>query len=78
MRYPTNVQSLVDRVAVEDLTIGGQLVRTGEMVAMNLPAGNWDREFVDRPETFDVEPHASGHLGFGSARSAAKPFATIM
>ena len=65
MRYLTIVQSQVDRVATEDLTIGGQLVRAGEFVMMNLPAGNWDAEFVDNPESFDIERNTRGHLGFG-------------
>ena len=65
MRYLSIVHSQVDRVAIEDLTIGGQLIRAGEMVVMNLPAGNWDTEFVDNPETFDVDRNTRGHLGFG-------------
>jgi cytochrome P450 len=65
MRYLTIVHSQVDRVAIEDLTIGAQLVRAGEMVVMNLPAGNWDAEFVDNPESLDVNRNSRGHLGFG-------------
>jgi cytochrome P450 len=65
MRYLTIVHSQVDRIAIEDLTIGGQLIRAGEMLVMNLPAGNWDAEFVDRPESFDVDRNTRGHLGFG-------------
>jgi len=65
MRYLTIVHSQVDRVATEDLTIGGQLIRAGEFVMMNLPAGNWDTEFVDDPEAFDVDRNTRGHLGFG-------------
>jgi cytochrome P450 len=65
MRYLTIVHSQVDRVATEDLTIGGQLIRAGEFVMMNLPAGNWDAEFVDDPETFDIQRNTRGHLGFG-------------
>jgi cytochrome P450 len=65
MRYLTIVVSQVDRVATEDLTIGGQLIRAGEFVMMNLLAGNWDSEFVNDPEAFDIERSARGHLGFG-------------
>jgi len=65
MRYLTIVHSEVDRVATEDFTLGGQLIRAGDMVVMNLPAGNWDDEFVEDPETFDVERNNRGHLGFG-------------
>ena len=65
MRYLTIVHSQVDRVATEDITIGGQLIRAGEFLMMNLPAGNWDGEFVDNPEAFDVDRNTRGHLGFG-------------
>lgn len=65
MRYLTIVHSQVDRIATEDLTISGQLIRAGDMVVMNLPAGNWDSDFVDNPETFDIDRNTRGHLGFG-------------
>jgi cytochrome P450 len=65
MRYLTIVHSQVDRVATEDLTLGGQLIRAGDWVLMNLPAGNWDTEFVDNPETLDADRNTRGHLGFG-------------
>jgi cytochrome P450 len=65
MRYLSIVHSQVDRVVTEDFTLGGQLIRAGEMVLMNLPAGNWDTEFVDNPEALDVGRNTRGHLGFG-------------
>jgi cytochrome P450 len=65
MRYLTIVHSLIDRVALEDLTIGGQLIRAGEMVLMNLPAGNYDPAFIERPDDFNPDRSAKGHLGFG-------------
>jgi cytochrome P450 len=65
MRYLTIVHSLIDRVATEDLTIGGQLIRAGETVLMNLPAGNYDPAFVERPDAFDAGRGTRGHLGFG-------------
>ncbi|HTQ20260.1 cytochrome P450 [Mycobacterium sp.] len=65
MRYLTIVHSQVDRVAIEDLTIGGELIRAGEFVLMNLPAGNWDAEFTDHPEDLDIDRNTRGHLGFG-------------
>ncbi|SON63773.1 Cytochrome P450-SU2 [Mycobacterium simulans] len=65
MRYLTIVHSQVDRVATEDLTLAGQLIRAGDFVVMNLPAGNWDSEFVDNPDVFDADRNTRGHLGFG-------------
>ncbi|MFV8167156.1 cytochrome P450 [Mycobacterium sp. 134] len=65
MRYLSVVHSLVDRVALEDIVIGGQLIRAGETVLMNLPAGNFDTAFVDEPDGFDSGRTCRGHLGFG-------------
>jgi cytochrome P450 len=65
MRYLTIVHCQVDRVATEDFELGGQQIRAGEHVLMNLPAGNWDAEFTDKPELFDVGRNTRGHVGFG-------------
>ena len=65
MCYLTIVHSQVDRVAVDDLTIGGQLICAGDAVLMNLPAGNWDNTFVDNPDRFDIDRNTRGHLAFG-------------
>lgn len=65
MRYLTIVHAQVDRVAVDDLTIGGQLIRAGEKVLMNLPAGNWDAEFAADPDKLDIRRNVRGHLAFG-------------
>ena len=65
MRYLSIVHSQVDRVATEDFTLGGQLIRAGEAVLMNLPAGNWDAQFVDDPDNLDADRNTRGHLGFG-------------
>jgi cytochrome P450 len=66
LRYLTIVHSgLVDRLALEDMEINGQLVRKGEHVVMNLTAGNYDTAFVADPERFDIERNARGHLAFG-------------
>jgi cytochrome P450 len=65
MRYLTIVHAQVDRIATEDLTMAGQLIRAGDRLLMNLPAGNWDSEFVDSPEKLDIQRNARGHLAFG-------------
>ena len=65
MRYLTIVHAQVDRIATEDLTNAGQLIRAGDRLLMNLPAGNWDSEFVDRPEKLDIQRNTRGHLAFG-------------
>jgi cytochrome P450 len=65
LRYLSIVHAQVDRIATEDLVLGGQQIRTGDRLLMNLPAGNWDGEFVDSPETLDIARNARGHVAFG-------------
>lgn len=65
MRYLTIVHSQVDRVATEDFVLGGQQIRAGDAVVMNLPAGNWDTAFTDDPHVLDADRNTRGHLAFG-------------
>lgn len=65
MRYLSIVHSQVDRIATEDFVLGGQQIRAGDAVVMNLPAGNWDAEFTDDPDVLDADRNTRGHLGFG-------------
>ncbi|BBY94062.1 cytochrome P450 [Mycobacterium gallinarum] len=65
LRYLAIVHSQVDRIATEDLILGGQQIHAGDWLVMNLPAGNWDPDFVDNPDVLDGDRNARGHLGFG-------------
>jgi len=65
MRYLSVVHSLIDRVVLEDMMIGGQQVRAGDILLMNIPAGNWDPEFTENPDTFDIDRNTRGHVAFG-------------
>ena len=66
LRYLTIVHSgLVDRVATEDFELGGQPIRKGDHVMMNLTAGNYDPVFTEHPERFDIGRNNRGHLAFG-------------
>ncbi|MEW2395449.1 cytochrome P450 [Streptomyces sp. NPDC046862] len=65
LRYLTIPQDHIWRIAVEDVTVGGQLVRAGEGLSLNLSSGNRDTAFIDRPDTLDVDRNARGHVAFG-------------
>ncbi|HEX6354240.1 cytochrome P450 [Actinophytocola sp.] len=65
LRYLTIVHALVARVAKEDVEIAGQRIRAGEVLLMNLPAGNRDKAFVSDPDTLDLDRNARGHVAFG-------------
>jgi cytochrome P450 len=65
MRYLSIVQTQVERIVVEDMTLGGQQVSAGDVLLINIPAGNWDPEFAENPEVFDITRNTRGHVGFG-------------
>ncbi len=65
LRYLTIVHSLVVRVATADIEIGGQLIKAGEGLIINLPAADRDPAFLDDPDTLDVDRNPRGHLAFG-------------
>jgi cytochrome P450 len=65
LRYLTIVTSQVERIAAEDVEIGGQLIRAGEGLIMNLPAANRDPSFFDDPDAFNIGRDNAGHLAFG-------------
>lgn len=65
LRYLTIAQDMILRVATEDMTIGGQLVRAGELLTVNLPAANRDPSFLDQADDLDLDRNPRGHLAFG-------------
>ncbi|MER8003959.1 cytochrome P450 [Streptomyces sp. NPDC095613] len=79
LRYLTIVQDGIFRVATEDVTIGGQLVRAGEALLMNLPAGNRDASFSAAPDTLDPDRNTRGHLafGYGTHQCLGQPLARV-
>jgi cytochrome P450 len=65
LRYLTIPQDAVFRAAAEDLVLGGQPVRAGDALIMNLPAANRDETFTAQPDTVDIDRDTRGHLAFG-------------
>ncbi|MBV8931919.1 MAG: cytochrome P450 [Kutzneria sp.] len=53
------------RAALEDVELGGELIRAGETVTVSLQAANRDPERFTDPDTLDLRRHAAGHLAFG-------------
>ncbi|WP_425454127.1 cytochrome P450 [Nocardia tenerifensis] len=64
MRYLSIVHT-TSRTALADLELDGQLIKSGETVALSLQAANRDPARFDEPDTFDIQRSAVGHLGFG-------------
>ncbi len=66
LRYWSIVSTDPRRVALEDVEIGGQLVRKGEGVVVSLIAGNRDqRVFGSKADQLDIGRNARQHVAFG-------------
>jgi cytochrome P450 len=65
LRLHSIVQIGLTRVATEEVRIGGETVRAGELVTVSIAAANHDPVAFTDPETLDLERHPSGGLAFG-------------
>jgi cytochrome P450 len=66
MRYvPLGVASSFARYAVEDVELGGVLIRAGDPVIGSLGSANRDGEVFAEPETLDLHRSTNPHIGFG-------------
>ncbi|MGK4585493.1 cytochrome P450 [Kitasatospora sp. HPMI-4] len=64
-RYDTPTQAIV-RVVAEDVPIGGQTLREGELVYLFLGATNRDPDRFDDPDRLDLSRAGNRHLSFGN------------
>jgi cytochrome P450 len=65
MRTGAMFLTLFPRTALEDVELAGIRIPAGTTVSPSSVGGNRDPERWDRPEDFDVQRDAFGHLGFG-------------
>lgn len=65
LRYLSVVQVAFPRFAKQDVVVGGQLVRAGDVVLVSLPGANRDPAFGTEPDSFDPDRPARSHLAFG-------------
>ena len=65
IRYDSPL-SLFTRTAGEDVEVGGQVVRQGEVVGLLLGAANRDPEAFTEPDRLDVGRRPNNHVGFGA------------
>ncbi|MFC4007104.1 cytochrome P450 [Nonomuraea purpurea] len=64
LRYLSVIPFLV-RSALEDVELGGELVKAGQTVTIHLPAANRDPGRFPDPDRLDLLRAAGGHVGFG-------------
>lgn len=66
LRFESPIQHTA-RVAHEDFTLGGKLIRRGQSVVAVIAAGNRDPERFSHPDTLDLKRTDNRHLAFGWA-----------
>ncbi|MFI0425244.1 cytochrome P450 [Spongiactinospora sp. 9N601] len=64
LRYLTGPGGML-RTALEDVEIGGELIREGQTVELLVGAANHDPARFQRPGAFDITRSPRGHLTFG-------------
>jgi cytochrome P450 len=53
------------RAALEDIEIGGQIIRKGEGIIVAVDAANWDAEVFAEPGTLNLTRQHKSHVAFG-------------
>ena len=56
MRYLSIIQNGQRRVAIEDIEIGGETIRAGEGIIIDLAPANWDAAAYPEPDKLDLHP----------------------
>jgi cholest-4-en-3-one 26-monooxygenase len=64
IRWATPV-TVFQRTTLEDIEIGGQLVKKGQRVGIFYASGNHDEEVFEEPNNFDILRDPNPHLSFG-------------
>ncbi|MFK0296828.1 cytochrome P450 [Streptomyces sp. NPDC090442] len=65
LRYYSVADLVAFRVAVEDVEVGGHLIRAGEGIVPLIAAANHDDAVFAAPDRFDPERSARSHVAFG-------------
>lgn len=63
LRYDSPIQ-LVRRLAAEDMELGGQKIKDGDMVSIALGAANHDPAVFDNPDVFNIKREQKRNLAF--------------
>ncbi len=65
LRYDGPVETSTSRWARQDVSMGGQLIRRGDLVRVVLTSANRDAIQFEDPDTFDLQRSNNRHLAFG-------------
>lgn len=65
LRYTSILQFFVNRMALQDVELGGVRIEAGQVVMLSLPMVNRDPNRFPDPERLDITRRPGGHLSFG-------------
>ena len=68
MRYLSIIQTGQRRIAVEDIEVGGETIRAGEGIILDIAPANWDSRQFPEPDRLDLRRDDGPHVGFGYGR----------
>ncbi len=68
MRYLSIIQTGQRRIAVEDIEVGGETIRAGEGIILDVAPANWDSRQFPNPDRLDLRREDGPHVGFGYGR----------
>jgi cytochrome P450 len=68
LRYVDHIRFANERVAVEDIVIGGQPIAKGEIIIAASEIANRDERAFGNPDTLDIRRMSRNHLTFGHGR----------
>ncbi|MFI6215316.1 cytochrome P450 [Nocardia brasiliensis] len=65
LRFFTPVHTGLVRTVTTDTVVGGQQMKTGDLVVVSLPMANRDPHLVTAPDDFDIARKPVPHVAFG-------------
>jgi cytochrome P450 len=68
MRYLSIIQTGQRRIADEDIEVGGETIRAGEGIILDIAPANWDSRQFPEPDRLDLTRDDGPHVGFGYGR----------
>lgn len=68
MRYLSIIQTGQRRIAIADIELGGETIRAGDGIILDVAPANWDSRQFPAPERLDLTRNDGPHIGFGYGR----------
>jgi cytochrome P450 len=67
-RYCSIIQTGQRRIATEDIEVGGETIRAGDGIILDVAPANWDARQFTHPDRLDLRRDEGPHVGLGYGR----------